>query len=92
VSKQPTADLWEGQTDEAELGCTYKELDDLLFQMIDQRRNDEELLARGFAESFVRRIRVMIKKNQFKRRPPVIAKVSYRTVNVDFRYVRDWDI
>jgi NAD+ synthase len=92
VAKPPTADLWEGQTDEAELGCTYQELDDLLFQMVDQRRNDQDLLARGFAEPFIRRVRGMISKNQFKRRPPVIAKISYRTVNVDFRYVRDWDI
>jgi NAD+ synthase len=33
----------------------------------------------------------MVRKNQFKRRQPVIAKISYRTVNVDFRYIRDWE-
>jgi NAD+ synthase len=32
----------------------------------------------------------MIRRTQFKRRPPLIAKVSNRTVNVDFRYARDW--
>jgi NAD+ synthase len=34
----------------------------------------------------------MVRTSQFKRRPPVIAKVSNRTVNVDFRYPRDWGL
>jgi NAD+ synthase len=90
VEKTPTADLWEGQSDEAELGFTYARLDSLLFHLVDERRNNEELLKLGFEPEFVGRVRSMIQKNQFKRRPPLIAKVSYRTVNVDFRYARDW--
>ncbi|MBI5464568.1 MAG: NAD+ synthase [Ignavibacteriales bacterium] len=92
VRKKPSADLWEGQTDEGEMGFAYAELDPLLFQMIDQRRSDEELVKSGFAMEFVGKVKERVRKNQFKRRPPVIAKISYRTVNVDFRYVRDWDI
>ncbi|MCX6133963.1 MAG: NAD+ synthase [Ignavibacteriales bacterium] len=92
VEKTPTADLWEGQSDEDELGCSYAQLDSLLFRLVDERRNDEELQKLGFAPDFVGRVKGMIRKNQFKRRPPVIAKVSYRTVNVDFRYARDWGI
>ena len=30
ISKPPSADLWKGQTDEEELGITYKELDKIL--------------------------------------------------------------
>jgi NAD+ synthase len=92
IEKAPSADLWEGQTDEKEMGVTYAKLDALLYEMIDERHSDEELVNMGFDTSLMNRIRVMIRKNQFKRRPPVIAKVSYRTVNVDFRYVRDWGI
>jgi NAD+ synthase len=29
-------------------------------------------------------------RSQFKRRPPVIAKLTRRAVNIDFRYPRDW--
>ncbi|MGD0038106.1 MAG: NAD(+) synthetase, partial [Bacteroidota bacterium] len=61
-------------------------------EMIDERHSDEELVKMEFDPSLIKRIHAMIQKNQFKRRPPVIAKVSYRTVNVDFRYVRDWGI
>jgi NAD+ synthase len=92
IEKAPTADLWEGQTDEGEMGVTYARLDALLFEMVDERHSDEELKAMSFDPELIKRVRGLIQKNQFKRRPPVIAKVSYRTINVDFRYVRDWGI
>ena len=90
VKKAPSADLWIGQTDEGEMGLEYRKADRLLYYMIDERRSDEELQRRGFDRRFIKKVRIMVQKNQFKRRPPVIAKVSYRTVNVDFRYARDW--
>jgi NAD+ synthase len=92
VEKKPTADLWSGQTDEGELGFSYGDVDRLLFAMIDERRSGLELEAMGFDGRFVRTVQTMIKRSQFKRRPPVVAKVSHRTVNVDFRYARDWGI
>jgi NAD+ synthase len=91
VSKPPSADLWEGQTDEAEMSLTYREVDELLFHMIDVREDDEQLVRRGFTPEFVAKIRQKIVRTQFKRRPPVIAKISNRTINVDFRYPRDWN-
>ncbi len=90
IVKKPTADLWEGQTDEDELGFTYQEVDRLLYYMIDERRSDTELQGLGYSKSFIHQVREMVRKNQFKRRMPLIAKISNRTVNVDFRYVRDW--
>ena len=90
IEKKPTADVWEGQTDEDELGFTYKEVDKLLYSMIDERRNDEELMAMNFTKRFINEVRELVRKNQFKRRMPIIAKISHRTVNVDFRYIRDW--
>ncbi|MBM4168569.1 MAG: NAD+ synthase [Ignavibacteria bacterium] len=90
IEKKPTADLWPDQTDEGELGFTYASVDRLLHKMVDERRRDDELAAAGFEPEFISRVREMIRKNQFKRRPPIIAKVSHRTVNVDFRYSRDW--
>jgi NAD+ synthase len=90
VNKQPSADLWQGQTDEHELGFEYREVDRLLYLMIDERWEDEELAAAGFATAFVQRVRGMVQRSQFKRRLPVIAKVSARTIDRDFRYARDW--
>ena len=90
VRKQPSADLWKGQTDEQELGFGYHEVDELLYMMVDLRYSRAELHAAGFAEAFVRRVSDMVRNSQFKRRLPVIAKISNRTIDRDFRYARDW--
>lgn len=90
VRKQPTADLWAGQTDEAELGFGYREVDALLYCMVDLRYSRAELLAAGFPSAFVQRVSDMVRNSQFKRRLPIIAKVSQRTIDRDFRYARDW--
>ncbi len=92
VRKQPSADLWAGQTDEAELGFGYRDVDRLLYCMVDLRYSRAELLAAGFPESFVRRVSEMVRNSQFKRRLPIIAKVSQRTIDRDFRYARDWGV
>ncbi len=90
VSKPPSADLWPGQTDETELGVTYEKVDELLFYMVDFREKDEQLIARGFDPEFIRTIRTKIQRMQYKRSLPLIAKISNRTINADFRYPRDW--
>ena len=92
VEKKPTADLWKNQTDEGELGFSYKDVDRLLYYMIDERRSDAELVSMGMDKGFIAEVKKRVTMNQFKRRPPLVAKVSQRTVNVDFRYVRDWGI
>ncbi len=90
VHKQPSADLWAGQTDEQELGFEYRDVDQLLYLMVDRRYSRAELLAHGFAEPFVQRVTDLVRNSQFKRRLPVIAKISKRTIDRDFRYARDW--
>jgi NAD+ synthase len=88
--KPPTADLWAGQTDEGELGFTYEEVDRLLYLLVDRRYRPEECVETGFAEAFVRRVVDIVRRNQFKRVLPPIAKLSNRTVGYDFLYLRDW--
>jgi len=90
LSKPPSADLWAGQTDEGQLGFSYYELDRLLYLMIDHRRSDAELIDVGFDKDFIRKVRRMVRTSQFKRRPPVIAKLGERTIDRDFNYARDW--
>ena len=90
VEKQPSADLWAGQTDEAELGFTYEAVDKALYLLVDQRYEVADLVAEGFDEKFVRAVYHKVQASQYKRRLPVIAKVSSRTIDRDFRYPRDW--
>jgi NAD+ synthase len=90
IEKQPSADLWAGQTDEQELGFSYREVDQLLFRMVDQRATVDELLAAGFDREFISTVYAKVQNSHFKRRLPVIAKLSNRTIDRDFRYARDW--
>jgi NAD+ synthase len=90
IDKPPSADLWLGQTDEGELGFTYDEVDQLLYLLVDQRYSLEECVEAGFERSFVERVANRVRRSQFKRMLPPIAKLSNRTVGYDFLYLRDW--
>ncbi len=91
VAKAPSADLWEGQTDEGELGFSYAEADLILYALVDRRLRPEDLVARGFDGELIARIRERVRKSHFKRVMPLIAKVSLRTIGHDFLYPRDWE-
>jgi NAD+ synthase len=91
VEKPPSADLWPDQSDEDDLGFTYDEVDRVLALLIDARVAPETVVASGFDRAFVERVRTLVVRSQFKRRMPVIAKVSPRSLGWDFRYPRDWN-
>ena len=90
IDKPPSADLWLGQTDEGELGFTYDEVDQLLYLLVDQRYSAKECIEEGFDEKFVHLVIGRVRRNQFKRMMPPIAKLSNRTIGYDFLYLRDW--
>ncbi len=90
VQKAPSADLWAGQSDETELGYQYRMIDQLLYYLVDRRYSIDELKRQGFDEAFITEIIRRVRENQYKRRLPVIAKLSSRTIDREFRYPRDW--
>jgi NAD+ synthase len=88
IRKAPSADLWPGQTDEAEAGFSYPELDRILFWRIDKRHSIDEVVALGFERSMVERVDRMVAGAEFKRQVPPIAKLGPRTTGVDYLYPR----
>jgi NAD+ synthase len=90
VDKKPSADLWPGQTDEGEMGITYDEVDQALYLLVDERMDPERVIRLGFAAPFVQDVLRRVRRNQYKRMMPIIAKVGSRTPGIDFRYPRDW--
>jgi len=90
VDKAPSADLWVGQTDEAELGFSYAEVDRLLYHLVDRRERRQGLRQLGFSPEFIDRVVSLMRNSQYKRKMPVIVKLSNRTVDKDFLYPRDW--
>ena len=92
INKKPSADLWEGQSDEDELGFSYAMADSILYDMIDERKSNEELIDSGFSKEFIEKVYKKIKFSQYKRKLPLIAKISRRTIDREFRYPRDWEL
>jgi NAD+ synthase len=90
IDKPPSADLWQDQTDEGELGFTYAEVDQLLYLLVDQRYRAEECVESGFDPKFVQTVVGRIQRYHYKRVMPPVAKLSNRTVGYDFLYLRDW--
>ncbi len=90
IDKAPSADLWEGQTDEGELGYTYSDVDQVLFLLVDERYTVEEVIEEGFDRPFVEKVWRRVKANHYKRTMPNIAKLSRRSIGHDFLYLRDW--
>jgi NAD+ synthase len=91
LTKSPSADLWPDQTDEKDLGVSYDELDRILSLLVDARVSAGTVVAKGFSKKTVLRVQRLIVRSQFKRRMPLIAKVSTRSIGWDFRYPRDWN-
>ena len=63
---------------------------DLRTRPFDRRFGIDELHAAGFDPGLVQAVAERVVRNQYKRLPPVIAKLSRRTIGSDFRYLRDW--
>lgn len=68
ITKPPSAGLWQGQTDEAEMGMTYDELDSILEALEKGRKPAAPAAA-------VARVKKMIAASQHKRQLPHICKV-----------------
>ncbi len=89
IKKPPSADLWDGQSDEADLGYTYEQLDTAMKLYVQERLPYEAILQKGIEKKMLDMIIQKIFRNHFKRKMPVIAKLTSRTINHDFNYPRD---
>jgi NAD+ synthase len=83
--RPPTAGLWEGQTDEEELGLPYSELDQILFGFEQLRTPEEIAEATHLPLERVRTVEAAVDRTRHKRRPPPIPKLGFRTVGLDWR-------
>lgn len=91
INKPPSADLWKNQTDEKEMGIAYKDADAILYLVVDERYTLEEAAKiLNLPIENVKKVFKRVETTQFKRRLQVVAKMSLRTVGIDFRYPRDW--
>jgi len=67
IAKPPSAGLWPGQTDEAEMGITYNELDGILFHLGQQKKQVAP-------RNLVNKVKGAIKSSQHKRSLAAVFK------------------
>jgi NAD+ synthase len=73
IEKTPSAELYAGQTDEAELGGKYEELDVILKQY---ELGEDMLIEKGMNALLVRKVFMRMKANKHKLEKPFIVKIS----------------
>jgi len=85
IEKIPSAELWEGQTDEGELGFAYADLDRVLVKMIDERKSRREILTDGVDSKLLDRVVGLIRGSAFKRRAAPVAWLAppYSTAHIE---------
>ena len=67
IDRPPSAELSEGQTDEASLG-SYDTLDGILRLLVDEDRGVDDVVAAGFAQADAERVQCMLDRSEYKRR------------------------
>lgn len=81
IDKNPTADLWPGQTDEGELGISYDLADRVLYRLIeDGERSMAGLADTGADEKIIRLIVDRINTFAFKRALPATDLLGTRPI------------
>jgi len=73
IEKKPSAELYKDQTDEADLGASYSELDPILKRLDSGMEN---LIERGISAALVHNVFNRIEKNKHKTGPPPIIKIK----------------
>lgn len=71
IEKEPSAELWPGQTDQKELGFSYEWLDPLLYLLFDKKLAKAKIVKDyGYKKSDVLKIIRMVENNRFKQLLP----------------------
>jgi NAD+ synthase len=70
IQKPPSADLWPEQTDEKEFGFTYKDADEIVYVLVDEKKSAKEAIASGYSQEIVQKIQQRMEQNAFKRNAP----------------------
>lgn len=76
INKKPSAGLWSGQTDEADLGMPYETLDKVL-RLLEEEQSPEDIAKKiGISKEQIHSIQQRIQKNMHKREGPPTAHLN----------------
>jgi len=75
LTKEPSAELYQDQTDEKDLGMSYKEIDTIL-KMIENEMTPEEMITKGLQPNPVHKVIRLMEENKHKLMPPHIIQIK----------------
>ncbi len=77
IEKIPSADLWEGQTDEGEMGIDYETIDVISYLYFDKKMKKEDIAKKyNIKPESIQKVISAYKKSSFKRKLPKILKIK----------------
>lgn len=77
INKPPRGGLWNKQTDEEEIGMSYEVLDRLLYMLIDEKKDPEEIVnILKIPISEIKRIEMKVLNNRHKNKVPESSKIE----------------
>ncbi len=76
IDKPPSADLWQGQTDEGELGLTYEQADWILYNLLDLKQDPDAVASDIVDADAVRKVISRMERSSFKRQMPPACDIS----------------
>ena len=74
INKPPSAGLWQGQTDEKELGFSYQEADPILALYFEKKHSWDKITQAGFETELLEKVKAWIEKNEFKSKVPLLPE------------------
>lgn len=66
IEKAPSADLWEGQTDEGELGFSYLDADKIMKEYMDNNKKLSEISIQGVSQDTIEKVAAQVDRNRYK--------------------------
>jgi len=75
ITKNPSAGLWAGQTDEAELGISYVNVDEVLRMLEEGAEHDKIQNAAGISAEQLSSVTGRIERNKHKRKSPPVPEL-----------------
>jgi len=77
IKKIPSAGLWKGQTDEGELGASYRDIDRILHLLVDKKYSIEKTAEKLKVDiELIKSIYSRMNRNEHKRVMPEIVRLT----------------
>ncbi|MDA3837406.1 MAG: NAD+ synthase [Candidatus Delongbacteria bacterium] len=70
IEKAPSADLFAGQTDEKDLGFTYKQADEIMYSIFDEKNSKIKTTNLGYDMDDINEVLLRVESNKFKGEVP----------------------